>query len=88
MVASALALGPHVAVKPAVGQVGHGLALGSEPTGRDPARRVCFLHDLRIERALLADESLPVERRIDYAAAVWTIRQFIALHQGEQAGLN
>jgi hypothetical protein len=43
---------------------------------------------LLLERALLADESLPVDRRIDYAAAVATIRQLIESQQGEQATLN
>jgi hypothetical protein len=43
---------------------------------------------LLLERALLADESLPVERRVDYAAAVATIRQCIQAHQDEQPSWN
>ena len=40
------------------------------------------------ELALIADESLPVETRADYAAAVRTIRQFIEAKQSEQATWN
>jgi hypothetical protein len=41
-----------------------------------------------LERALVADESLPVDRRLDYAAAVATIRQIIEAIRQEQASLN
>jgi hypothetical protein len=42
-----------------------------------------------LEQALLADESLPVEDRINYAAVVGTIRQFIfEFRVSEQAKLN
>jgi hypothetical protein len=41
-----------------------------------------------LERALLADQSLPVDDRVNYSAAVWTIRQYIEFCCHEQAALN
>jgi hypothetical protein len=41
-----------------------------------------------LERSLLADESLPVDSRTGYAAAVATIRQLIEFIRHEQASLN
>jgi len=41
-----------------------------------------------LERSLLADESLPVDDRTNYAAAVATIRQLIEFIRQEQASLN
>jgi hypothetical protein len=41
-----------------------------------------------LELALIADESLPVDRRINYAAAVATIRQALESAQREQARWN
>jgi hypothetical protein len=41
-----------------------------------------------LERALLADQSLSVDDRINYAAALWTIRQYIEFGRRERASLN
>jgi hypothetical protein len=41
-----------------------------------------------LEQALLADETLPVDTRINYAAAVATIRQIIEFIRDERASLN
>jgi hypothetical protein len=41
-----------------------------------------------LEQALLTDETLPVDDRINYAAAVATIRQMIEALRHERASLN
>jgi hypothetical protein len=41
-----------------------------------------------LEQALIADESLPVPDRINYAAAVATIRQLLTLAQHAQTRMN
>ena len=43
---------------------------------------------LWLEQGLLADASLPVDDRINYAAAVATIRQYIEFCRHERARLN